>query len=31
MEFGDTSAYADRTVAAFGDKEVPGPPQSQSR
>ncbi|WP_203659135.1 alpha/beta hydrolase [Actinocatenispora rupis] len=24
MEFGDASAYADRTVAAFGDKPVPG-------
>jgi hypothetical protein len=25
MEFGDASAYADRTVAAFADKPVPGP------
>ena len=25
MEFGDASAYADRTVAAFADRPVPGP------
>ncbi|ADD41309.1 alpha/beta hydrolase [Stackebrandtia nassauensis] len=30
MEFGDSSAYADRTVAAFADVEVPGPPQNEA-
>lgn len=29
MERADTSAYADRTVAAFGDVEVPGPAQQR--
>jgi alpha/beta superfamily hydrolase len=27
METGDSGAYADRTVAAFDDRDVPGPPQ----
>ncbi|GAA4905222.1 hypothetical protein LX16_3551 [Stackebrandtia albiflava] len=31
METGDSSAYADRTVAAFSDVEVQGPPQRDAR
>ncbi len=30
METGDSSAYANRTVAAFADVEVPGPPQRKA-
>jgi hypothetical protein len=30
MEVGDTSAYADQTVAAFADRPVPGPPAGQA-
>lgn len=30
MESGDSSAYADRTVAAFDDVEVPGPSQGEA-
>jgi uncharacterized protein len=30
MEYGDASAYADRTVAAFADVPVAGPPQSSA-
>ncbi|MGH8791915.1 MAG: alpha/beta hydrolase [Stackebrandtia sp.] len=30
MEFGDASAYADRTVAAFDSVDVPGPRQSSA-
>jgi alpha/beta superfamily hydrolase len=30
MEVGDASAYADRTVAAFADRPVDGPPQGQA-
>lgn len=30
METGDSSAYANRTVAAFSDVEVPGPPQQKA-
>ncbi|MFI6264698.1 alpha/beta hydrolase [Micromonospora sp. NPDC051006] len=30
METGDVSAYADRTVASFADRPVPGPPQAQA-
>lgn len=30
MEYGDSSSYADRTVAAFADVEVPGPPQRRA-
>lgn len=30
METGDVSAYADRTVASFADRPVPGPPAGQA-
>lgn len=30
METGDVSAYADRTVASFADRPVPGPPQAHA-
>ncbi|MDG4772772.1 alpha/beta hydrolase [Solwaraspora sp. WMMD792] len=30
MEYGDANAYADRTVAAFADVPVAGPPQRQA-
>ena len=30
MEVGDSSAYADRTLSAFADVEVPGPQQRQA-
>jgi hypothetical protein len=31
METGDTSAYVNRTVAAFADVPVEGPPQRDAR
>jgi hypothetical protein len=30
VETGDVSAYADRTVASFADRPVPGPPAGQA-